>query len=539
MVNIKRNKKFAASAIFLMLVIGVSCKVSAPSDLTKESLIPKPVSVTSTGDYFNLKGGAAIYVTGGDAEVKIVGEYLAGQLKSSTGLDLKVSESEKEPGAGNIFLSLSEKTASGGDESYELSISKDLLKLTAVTPEGLFRGIQTLRQLLPVEMVPAEGKAEPIKIAAGVITDYPVYSYRGAMLDVSRHFFGVEDVKRFIDLMTAYKMNVLHLHLSDDQGWRIEIKSWPNLTAHGGSTQVGGGNGGFYTQEQYSDIVRYAQERFVTIVPEIDMPGHTNAALASYAELNCNGKATKLYTGTEVGFSTLCTDKEITYKFIDDVVSELAALTPGPYIHIGGDESHATKIEDYIPFINRVQDIVLSHGKKVIGWDEIALTTLRPEATAQHWANVKNAQLAVGQGAKILMSPATKAYVDMKYDSTTVLGLHWAAYIEVDSAYIWDPATLVPGVGRENVLGIEAALWSETVTNMDEIEYMVFPRLPGYAEIGWTAPSARSWEEYKLRLAKHGEQVYSYGYQFLQVAEGSMGDCTQITTGYVFFMRME
>jgi hexosaminidase len=244
------------------------------------------------------------------------------------------------------------------------------------------------------------------------------------------------------------------------------------------------------------------------------MPGHTNAALASYPELNCNGKATELYTGTKVGFSTLCTSKEITYKFIDDVVRELASLTPGPYIHIGGDESHATKIEDYIPFINRVQDIVLKHGKKVIGWDEIALTTLRPEATAQHWANVKNAKLAVGQGAKILMSPATKAYVDMKYDSTTTLGLHWAAYIEVDSAYNWDPAKLVPGIGKDNILGVEAALWSETVTKMADIEYLVFPRLPGYAEIGWTPSEARSWDEYKVRLAKHGERFKAMGINF-------------------------
>jgi hexosaminidase len=514
MVNIKRNKQFAASAIFLMLVIGVSCKVTAPSDLTKESLIPKPVSVTSTGDYFKLKKSASIFVTGEDEGIKKVGEYLSDQIKTSTGLELKVVESANESGAGNISLTLSEKTVSGGDESYELSISKDLVRLTAATPEGLFRGVQTLMQLLPVGGPKDEVRDPRFKIATGVITDYPVYSYRGAMLDVSRHFFGVDDVKRLIDLMAVYKMNVLHMGLSNDQGWRIEIKSWPNLALHGGSTQVGGGKGGYYTQEQYSDIVKYARDRFVTIVPEIDMPGHTNAALASYAELNCSGKATELYTGIEVGFSTLCTKKEITYKFIDDVVRELAAITPGPYIHIGGDESHATKIEDYIPFINRVQDIVMSHGKRVIGWDEIALTTLRPQSTAQHWANGGNAKLAVAQGAKILMSPATKAYVDMKYDSTTTLGLHWAAYIEVDSAYIWDPATLVPGVGRENVLGVEAALWSETVTNMHEIEYMVFPRLPGYAEIGWTAPSARSWDEYKLRLAKHGERFTAMGINF-------------------------
>ena len=514
MINIKRNKQFAVSVILLMLIIGVSCKVSSPSDLTKESLIPKPVSVTSTGDYFNLRKGAVVYVQGGNEEIKKTGQYLAGQLKPSTGLDLEVVETTTVPGAGNIFLTLDASFSAGGNEGYELSITKEIVKITASAPEGLFRGVQTLRQLVPVTAKPAEENVAPLKIASGVITDYPDYSYRGTMLDVARHFFGVDDVKRFIDLISAYKMNVLHLHLSDDQGWRIEIKSWPNLTVHGGSTQVGGGNGGFYTQEQYSDIVKYAQERYVTIVPEIDMPGHTNAALSSYPELNCNGKATELYTGTKVGFSTLCTSKEITYKFIDDVVGELASLTPGPYIHIGGDESHVTKIEDYIPFINRVQDIVLKHGKKVIGWDEIALTTLRPEATAQHWANVKNAKLAVGQGAKILMSPATKAYVDMKYDSTTTLGLHWAAYIEVDSAYNWDPATLVPGVGKENILGIEAALWSETVTKMADIEYLVFPRLPGIAEIGWTPSSARSWDEYKLRLAKHGDRFTAMGINF-------------------------
>jgi hexosaminidase len=301
-------------------------------------------------------------------------------------------------------------------------------------------------------------------------------------------------------------MNVLHLHLSDDQGWRIEIKSWPNLATYGGSTQVDGGKGGYYTQVQYADIVKYAKERYITIVPEIDMPGHTNAALASYAELNCNGKATELYTGTRVGFSTFCTGKEVTYKFIDDVVRELAALTPGPYIHIGGDESHSTKKEDYIPFINKVQDIVLSHGKQILGWDDIAIAGLKPNVVAQHWANIKNAKMAVNQGAKILMSPSTKAYLDMQYDKTTPLGLHWAAYIEVDSAYKWDPAKLVPGVGNENVLGIEAPLWTETITNMDQMEFMVFPRLPGYAEIGWTPALTRNWEEYKVRLGKQGER---------------------------------
>jgi hexosaminidase len=336
------------------------------------------------------------------------------------------------------------------------------------------------------------------------------------MIDVSRHFFGVEDIKRVMEFLAYYKMNMLHLHLSDDQGWRIEIKSWPNLTLHGGSTQVGGAKGGYYTQEQYSELVKFGQERYITIVPEIDMPGHTNAALASYAELNCDKKARELYTGTEVGFSTFCTKDEITYKFIDDVVRELVSLTPGPYIHIGGDESHATKKEDYIPFISRVQDIVKSHGKTVIGWDEIALSELRENSIAQNWASAENAAKAVSQGAKILMSPAARAYLDMKYNKDTKLGLRWAGLIEVDKAYNWDPATLFTGIGKENVMGVEAALWTETITNMDEMEYMIFPRLPGYAEIGWTSSSVRSWDEYKERLAKHGERFQAMEIDYYQ-----------------------
>jgi len=496
------------------MVLQTSCTAESPSDLTKESIIPKPVNITATGDIFELKSGADIFFQVGSEELERTGQYLAGILRASTGYEIEVKSTDKPPKPGGIFLTLGATGSGQGAESYELTITRKLITVTGNSPEGVFRGVQTLRQLFPAGIEQDNIQAEPWKIATGTISDYPVYSYRGVMLDVARHFFAPVDVKRLIDLMAGYKMNVLHLHLSDDQGWRIEIKSWPNLTTHGGSTQVGGGKGGFYTQEQYSDIVKYASDRYITIVPEIDMPGHTNAALASYPELNCDGKARELYTGTRVGFSTLCTGKDITYKFVDDVVREIAAMTPGDYFHIGGDESHATKIEDYIPFINRVQDIVAAHGKKVMGWDEIALSTLKPNTVAQYWAEVKNVKLALEQGAKILISPAKKAYMDMQYDKTTKLGLHWAGYIEVDTAYIWDPAALVPGLGPENILGIEAPLWTETITNMDEIEFMVFPRLPGYAEIGWTRLSERNWEEYKVRLANHGKRFEAMGIDY-------------------------
>jgi hexosaminidase len=510
----KKNLFISVLLFVTMMVIPLSCTKETPSDLTKESIIPKPVSVTATGDYFNLKTKSRIFVGEGSNELVQIGQFLADKLQPVTGFLTEVKSTEGEPKPGNIFLALSDLDEKLGDEGYQLTITKQMVKLEARKPAGLFRGIQTIRQIVPAIIDSVSAKSGSLKIAAGTIIDYPEYSYRGTMLDVSRHFFSAGDVKQFIDYLAFYKMSVLHLHLSDDQGWRIEIKSWPNLANHGGETQVGGGKGGYYTQEQYSDIVKYASDRYITIVPEIDMPGHTNAALASYAELNCNGKATDLYTGTDVGFSTLCTKKDITYKFIDDVVRELSEMSPGPYFHIGGDESHATKIEDYIPFINKVQEIVASHGKQVLGWDEIALSSLKPNSVAQHWANVSNAQKAVSQGAKVLMSPAIKAYVDMQYDSTTPLGLHWAAYIEVDDAYNWDPATLVPGLGKENIIGIEAALWSETVTNLDEIEYMVFPRLPGYAEIGWTPASMRNWDEYKIRLAKHEEYFKAMGINY-------------------------
>lgn len=505
---------FKLNSVLLFIAVLFSCTSRTPKNLLEESIIPKPVVVTATNSSFVLSEKSGIYYQQSSEELKFSAGYLSEILKKSTGFGIQVTPTDQSPAKGNIYLKLSDENTELGNEGYEIMITEDDVTISALNPEGVFYGVQSLRQLLPPKVESSSTQEGPWEIASGAIIDQPVYAYRGAMLDVSRHFFSAEDVKRYIDLLAVYKLNALHLHLSDDQGWRIEIKSWPNLTKHGGSTQVGGKGGGFYTQEQYKDIVSYAQERYITIVPEIDMPGHTNAALASYAELNCDGKARELYTGIDVGFSTLCTDKEITYQFIDDVVRELADLTPGPYIHIGGDESHVTALEDYIPFIDRVQDIVTKYGKKVIGWDEIAHASMVPNSTAQYWAKAENATKAVEQGAKILISPATRTYLDMQYDSTTQWGLHWAAYIEVDAAYDWDPASLVPGIGKENILGVESPLWSETVTKMDELEYMIFPRIVGHAEIGWTSKSDRNWDEYKVRLGKHGKRFDALGINY-------------------------
>jgi hexosaminidase len=455
---------------------------------------------------FDLKKNARLVVLNSDPEVVRVANYLAEKVNRATGFSIPVVAEEPDYKKGDlVFRIVAESDL--GQEGYDLLVDKQNIVISANGAEGLFRAIQTLRQLMPADIErTASGRTDWL-VPACSIRDFPRFAYRGAMLDVSRHFFGVEAVKQFMEYLVSYKMNVLHLHLSDDQGWRIEIKSWPNLTAHGGKTQVGGGPGGFYTQEEFAELIQYARDRFITIVPEIDMPGHTNAALASYAELNESGKATELYSGTEVGFSTLATRKEITYQFVDDVVRELAALNPGPYIHIGGDESHVTKKEDYVYFMNRAQDIVATHGKTTIGWDEIATTTLKPGSIVQHWASVENAQLAVQQGAKILLSPSKRVYLDMKYDSTTVLGLNWAGYIDVDASYDWDPASLIPGIGEGDIAGIESPLWSETVETMEDIHFLVFPRLLGVAEIAWSPAGLRTMDSYKQRLAKQAESL--------------------------------
>jgi len=485
---------------------------------TLDHVIPKPVSVTTTGGTFTLTAGAQIYVEPGTAELTGIGQYLADKLNPSTGYEMQVLPAAGVPAPGNIYLTTVGGDPALGEEGYELTITQDRVTLVAYQPAGLFRGLQTIRQLLPPAIESATVQPGPWEMASGTVRDYPRFAWRGAMLDVARHFFSVEDVKRTVDLLAYYKMNRFHVHLSDDQGWRIEIKAWPNLATYGGSTEVGGGPGGYYTQAEYADIVAYAHSRYVTVVPEIDMPGHTNAALASYAELNCDGVAPALYAGTDVGFSSLCIDKEITYTFVEDVIREMAALTPGPYFHVGGDETAATSPADYMRFIERVQAIVQAHGKRMVGWEEIAQTTLLPASIVQHWHS-DMARRAVQQGAQVIMSPASRAYLDMKYDASTPLGLSWAGYVDVPDAYTWDPATQVDGVPESAVLGVEAPLWSETLQTIDDVEFMVFPRLPGYAEIGWSPATGRDWDEYKIRLGAHGPRWTAIGVNFYRSSQ--------------------
>ena len=480
---------------------------------TYGSVIPKPRVARQGTGLFSLGPDAAIVVKGG-AEAVRVAEYLAGRLRPATGYRLAVTPGRGTAPAGSIGLSLDATLQLLGDEGYRLRITPDGVTLRAYRPTGLFRGVQTLRQLLPAEIESAAVQPGPWRVRTGTIDDRPRFVWRGAMLDVARHFFGVADVKRFVDLMALYKLNRLHLHLTDDQGWRLAIRSWPKLAKHGGSTEVGGGPGGSYSQREYAELVAYAAARYVTVVPEIDMPGHTNAALASYAKLSCDGRAPDLYSGIEVGFSSLCIREELTYRFVDDVVGEVARLTPGPYFHIGGDEAQATAPDDYVYFVRRVEAIVRAHGKRMVGWEETARAGLHRTSIAQHWHDPELARRAVRQGAKVIMSPAPKAYLDMKYTPDTKLGLTWAGTSDVRDAYSWDPATQVSGVRERDILGVEAPLWSETTETVADQDYLAFPRLLGHAEIAWSPRRGRSWKEYRWRLAAHGPRLRALGVGF-------------------------
>ena len=502
-------KSFITKALSILMIICIcfACQkekkkpLNFPTtDLALENMIPIPSKIIPTNTAFALDRYTAIYTSENAKGFAEVGHFLASKIKSKINLEVPVNEEGLEKIEHIIYINKSDSTDLSSPESYQLYITQDSVILNSNTAEGAFRGIQTLRQIIPETSIDTLAEQRIWAIPSGKIIDVPNFSYRGAMLDVARHFFSVADVKRYIDLLAYYKINMLHLHLTDDQGWRIEIKSWPKLTEIGGSTEVGGESGGFYTQEEYKSIVAYAAKQFITIIPEVDMPGHTNAASVAYPILNGNGKTPKLYEGTHVGFSTFDTHKDTVYAFIDDVVREISAISPGPYFHIGGDESHVTKKKDYIYFIDKVDKIVRKYGKRTIGWDEVAITNASSSTISQWWASEENAKKAVEKGMQIIVSPAKKAYLDMEYDSLSKHGLHWAGYIPVDTAYVWSPETYA-GIPRENILGVEAPLWSETISSIDELEYLAFPRIIGYSELSWSIEENRNWDNYKVRLA--------------------------------------
>ncbi|GAA4478258.1 beta-N-acetylhexosaminidase [Microbacterium panaciterrae] len=423
--------------------------------------------------------------------------------------------------AGTTEILLEIDPATGSAEGYTLDASDGRIRITGHGAAGLFYGTRTLLQLLRHDA----GWSVP----AVRVEDAPRFAYRGVMLDVARHFFGVADVQRYIDRAAALKFNHLHLHLSDDQGWRIQIDSWPLLAERGGASEVGGGAGGFYPKDDFRAIVAYAATRHVTVVPEIDLPGHTHAVGVGYPELveqpaiddKTRAESETLnqplpergvpYTGWSVGHSSLRIHDERTYALIEDVLTEIAELTPGPYLHLGGDECLGTSAADFALFFERAGRIAAATGKTPIAWHEAgAVADIAEGMIGQYWAGAvpegahrEHAAHFVERGGALILSPSDRAYLDMKPRADFPLGLAWAGLVPLRLAYAWEPTAVLDDVPADAILGVEAPLWTETVSTLAEADRLVFPRIAAPAEIAWSPQDGpeRTWESFRTRVA--------------------------------------
>jgi hexosaminidase len=483
------------------------------------AIVPNPATIElgSPRDSFLVTPRTTVVVDANAApEVEAVATYAAQLIASRFGATAqRLAAGAAQPDS-SIALTLDASRANLGAEGYELTVGRTQVRIVAAQPAGLFYGVQTMRQLLPASVEHIASYTRRLVMPAAHVVDVPRFEWRGGMLDVSRHFLPPEDVKRFIDLYALYKLNRLHLHLADDQGWRIEIKSWPKLTAVSGKTAIGDAPAGFYTQEQYADIVAYARSRYITVVPEIDMPGHSNAALVAYPELRCDRTAPEPFTRVGGPPNTLCVTRDSVYGFVADVIREISSAAPTPYFHIGGDEVARLTKDQYLGFVERTQSIVDSIGPRMIGWSEIATANISPRTIVQHWTR-DSSYLQAQRGGKLILSPGPRAYLDMKYDSATVLGLRWAGLISLRTAYDWNRTALLPDVGESSILGLEAPLWAETLVTRQDYEYMAFPRLAAIAELAWSAPNRLGWDDFRRRIGAHGARLAALGVNFARV----------------------
>ena len=474
--------------------------------------VPERIDISPT-DSFVVTARTTVFIdSNATAQVEAIGDYAANVIASGFG----ATAQRRGPGPvpdGNIVLALDRSRANLGAEGYELVATKAGVRIVAAEPAGLFYGVQTMRQLLPPAVESPAAMNRRLAMPDVRVRDAPRFEWRGLMLDVVRHFLPASDVKRFIDLMALYKLNRLHLHLSDDQGWRIEIKSWPKLTTVGGPMAIGGARGGFYTQEQYADIVAYAKSRYVTVVPEIELPGHITAALVAYPDLRCDRVTPEPFLRLGGPPNSLCVTRDSVYTFVRDVVGEIVNIAPTPYFHIGGDEVLRMPKGQYDSFIQRAERIVNELGSRTIAWGEAATVNVPSRMIVQSWTK-DSSDLHAARGGKVILSPGTRLYLDQKYDSSTVLGHTWAGSVDLEKAYSWDPGAFLPGVGADAILGVEATVFAETLVSRYDYEYMVFPRVIAAAELGWSQPNRLGWAGFRVRLAAHGARLAALGVNF-------------------------
>jgi len=491
-------------------------------------IIPRPMSMAASSGYFSLAGKPPAYVTINSDTLRPIADQLVEAIRSSLGLAVNVHTQANRPGRGEIRLMV-DPEAGSGQESYRLKITPRGVEVRAPSPQGVFYGIQTFIQLLPVD-----GSTQ---VACVQVVDTPRFAWRGLMLDVSRHFFTVAEVKRMIDQMAAYKFNLLHLHLTDDQGWRIEIKALPELTRVGAwrvprtglwwqrqpplSGEVPS-YGGYYTQDEIKELVAYAASKYVNILPEIDVPGHSLAAIAAYPWLSTSKKLYQVNPGSPFygeEDNALSPIQDSTYLFLDKVFTEIAALFPFGYIHIGGDEcfkgfwqadsatlafmkgeglQDVNELQSY--FVKRVEQLLKTKGKKLLGWDEILEGGLAPEATVMSWRGMSGGITAAKQNHHVVMSPTNHAYLDL-YQGDPAIEPPTYSSLRLKDVYAFEP---VPEqVDASLILGGQGNLWTESVPTWRHAEYMLWPRSLALAEVLWSSPDGKDWSDFVVRTETH------------------------------------
>ena len=541
------------------LAAGLLASCQSSVEQADYQVIPMPHEIVAAqGSPFVLKSGVKILYPEGNAQMQRNAELLAEYLKTATGKDFAVEAGTEGKNAIVLALGVDNKNP----EAYELKVAGEGVTVKGATEAGVFYGIQTLRKSLPVAV------GANISLPAVDIKDAPRFAYRGAHFDTSRHFFTVDEVKTYIDMLALHNMNRMHWHFTEDQGWRIEIKKYPKLTEIGSKrseTVIGKNSGkydgvpheGFYTQEEAKEIVKYAAERFITVIPEIDIPGHMQAALASYPELGCTGGPYEVWKMWGVSEDVLCIGNDQSLKFLEDVFAELIEIFPSEYIHIGGDEcpkvrwaqcpkcqarikqlglksdakhTKEERLQSYV--ISHIEKFLNEHGRQIIGWDEILEGGLAPNATVMSWRGEGGGIEAAKQHHDVIMTPNTYLYFDY-YQSkdTDNEPLAIGGYLPVERVYSYEPMpkSLTPDE-QKYIKGVQANLWTEYIPTFSHAQYMVLPRWAALAEVQWSAPEKKNYANFLSRLPRLIQWYDAEGYNYAKHVFDVTAEFTPNTT---------
>jgi hexosaminidase len=524
------------------LLLFCLCAVTLTAQNTPLSIVPLPAQMTETDGAFSINNRTQIVIPNGDAGFRRIAQLLVDRLKTD-GTKVPIIELDDLKSDNNVIFFMKVDKSSVGTEGYKLTVSREQINISASTEQGAFYALQSLFQLLQNDIYASKTTLRKVnwRVPCVDIEDSPRYSYRGLHLDVSRHFFPVWFVKKYIDMLAMHKMNTFHWHLTDDQGWRIEIKKYPKLTEIGGfrrETIIGHNNtpptrydgqryGGFYTQAEIKEVVAYATARYVTVIPEIEMPGHALAALSAYPELGC--EPTKNYqAATRWGvFDDVFCPTETTFNFLQDVLTEVMALFPSKYIHIGGDECPKTawkksefcqelikkeglkdehELQSY--FIRRIEKFLNSKGRRIIGWDEILEGGLAPDATVMSWRGISGGIAAAKQDHDVIMTPGTHCYFDHYQAEPETEPLAIGGLTTLEQVYSYEPTPDVLTADQaKHILGAQGNVWTEYMSSTNYVEYMVYPRAIALAEVLWSPKSTRDYTNFISRLSPHFKRL--------------------------------